>query len=362
MTSEQDNQPLTPSNGIRLSMGEWAFVAVVTVLGGWMAMATWSEDPAAGTTPDYRLPHELNEDYWFFRQVASRAAVEAEVAVFGDSVIWGAYVRRGGTLPAQLSRSEMRFANLGIQGAHPAALAGLIEHHATAIRGRAVILHVNPLWMSSRRLDLQEDKEFRFNHPDLIPQFTPWVPSYKATADARLGAVVRRNAGFLLWTRHLQFACYDGLGIPAWTIENPDADPFVPLTLPTPPATVEPLEKPMTWSARGIRPQRYNWVDAKTSFQWSEIRRAIEILRSRGNRILVLVGPLNEHAMTDVTRSGYRQLRDQLVSWLRDHDVLTLAPEVLPTDTYADVSHPIRSGYRLLAEEIRQSGLLEELR
>jgi hypothetical protein len=63
-----------------------------------------------------------------------------------------------------------RVVNLGVDGVHPVALAGLVEHYGHEIRGRKVLLHCNLLWMSSPEADLQGGKERSINHPALIPQ------------------------------------------------------------------------------------------------------------------------------------------------------------------------------------------------
>ncbi len=72
-----------------------------------------------------------------------------------------------------------RFANLGLDVRYPLALAGLVEHYAKAVKDKNVVLQCNPLWMSSLRADLQDDKATEFNHPRLVPQFVLHLPSYK---------------------------------------------------------------------------------------------------------------------------------------------------------------------------------------
>jgi hypothetical protein len=68
--------------------------------------------------------------------------------------------------------------------------------------------------------------------------------------------------------------------------------------------------------------------------------------------VFVLVGPFNEHLLTEKGREGYARLREGLARWLRaegvDHDV----PLALESELYADASHPLAEGYRQLAERI----------
>ena len=61
------------------------------------------------------------------------------------------------------------------------------------VRHRKVILHCNLLWMSSPKADLHTEKEERFNHADLVPQFSPRIPCYRADFNRRFSAVVRTN-------------------------------------------------------------------------------------------------------------------------------------------------------------------------
>src|SRR5262249_33106828 len=156
-----------------------------------------------------------------------------------------------------------RFANLGLDGAHPAALAGLIEHFGRAVRGQRVILHLNLLWMSSARHDLSGEDEFQFNHQALVPQFSPRVPCYRAEVSQRMSPVVERSVPFSAWTNHLQAIYWGSASLPAWTIEHPYERP------PAAQAFKDHLlHEPGSWSARGLKKQAFAWVDLERSFQW----------------------------------------------------------------------------------------------
>src|SRR5439155_26603914 len=139
---------------------------------------------------------------------------------------WGRYVTRPQTLSHYLNElaGKQRLANLGLNGAHPVALAGLLEYYGTGIAGKKVLLHYNPLWMGSPTTDLQE-KDSPLNHPDLLPQFIPirvhWsnssllpqfvppIPANKAEASQKIGRLIDRNVPFTAWTNHLQQAYFD---------------------------------------------------------------------------------------------------------------------------------------------------------
>src|SRR5262249_9210103 len=148
-----------------------------------------------------------------------------------------------------------RFANLGLDGAHPAALAGLVEHYAHAITGKKVLLECNLLWLSSKRHDLQVDEEIDFNHKRLVPQFSPQWRCYKAELSTRIGIVVEQHLPFASWTNHLQQAYFNQTDLPAWTLEHPYENPLKPVGQGLPPSDNSLRHEPVSWTARGIKKQ-----------------------------------------------------------------------------------------------------------
>jgi lysophospholipase L1-like esterase len=106
------------------------------------------------------------------------------------------------------------------------------------------------------------------------------------------------------------------------------------------------------WKEQGIQLQDFAWVDLDASFQWRSFRRALEILAERGNRVFVVVGPFNEHLLTESGLRGYARIRDGIAAWLREHGIEHDVPPALPSELYADASHPLGEGYRRLAERI----------
>src|SRR5438874_12439283 len=113
------------------------------------------------------MPHEISNDYWLYERYANAAVNQCDTLLLGDSVVWGEYVTPQETLSHYLNElaAGKRCANLGLDGAHPLALAGLVEHYAAGVAAKKVLLQCNPLWMSSRRADLQDEKAAEFNHP-----------------------------------------------------------------------------------------------------------------------------------------------------------------------------------------------------
>jgi hypothetical protein len=78
----------------------------------------------------------------------------------------------------------------------------------------------------------------------------------------------------------------------------------------------------------------------------------IEILRERGNHVLVVLGPFNEHMLAEENRSAYRRIHDDVAAWLSTGQIPHVVPEALPSALYADASHPLTDGYQLLAERL----------
>jgi len=354
--AEEDR--LVSANGVRLSGRQWAGMGLFVLALYLLAPRLWSRLERLELGTDYRIPYDLSQDYWHFDRMARAAAARYDTLVVGDSVVWGQYVRRDHTLSHYLNvqAGAERFANLGLDGAHPLALTGLLEHYGGGIAGKNVLLHCNPMWLQSPEADLRAWREgIRINHPALLPQHSSEIGAYREECSQRLGTFVEQRVPFHAWTRHLQVAYYNQMSVPAWTLERPYENPFGPITLKLPPPDEGLRHEAVSWTARGIRKQDFAWVDPAASLQWRAFRRVVEILEGRGNRVFVLVGPFNEHLLTEKGREGYLRVKGGIEAWLRERKVPHVVPEVLPSEHYADASHPLSDGYALLARRIFES-------
>lgn len=340
------------SNAIRLSGREWLGVAVFAVLLIVLAPILWQHVEKFESEPDYRIPYDLSYDYWLYDRYSRLAADTHDTLLVGDSVVWGQYVTRQQTLSHYLNEraGKERFANLGLDGSHPMALAGLMEFYAGGLSNKRVLIQCNPLWMSSPRHDLQIDEDFRFNHPRLVSQFSPRIPCYREEISPKLGIIVEQRLPFNSWTQHLQQAHFEKMSIPAWTLEHPYENPLAELTKELPPSDNTLRHSPVSWVERGIKAQNYPWVDPSTSLQWQAFWQAVAILQRRGNRVFVLLGPFNEHLLSVESCERYGKLKGTLEDWFRDNGIPCTALAVLPSDQYADASHPLSVGYATLAE------------
>ena len=368
MRQPNDNQDRTVpfgSNAVRLSPREWliALAIVAVVLIG--LPHAWEAVEPADTGRDYRLPYRLSDDYWTFsrwaRVAATAEAGRTQTLVVGDSVVWGHYVAPGQTLSGHLNGCEtnplVSYANLGVDGIHPAAMAGLLEYYGRAVADRDVILHCNFLWLSSKRHDLGTRKEFAFNHPRLVPQFVPRIPCYRESVDARLAIVIGRLLPFLACADHVRIAYFDSKDLASWSIEHPYACPADAVTFDLPPPDEPPTPAPdaRPWTEKGIRPFGPAWVPLEESFQWASFRRAVEVLRRRGCRVFVLIGPFNEHMLEEESLGTYKRMTADAEAWLEANGIPHAAPAALPSHLYADASHPLSQGYRLLAKQLLEN-------
>jgi len=344
------------SHEVRLSGRQW-LAAGALILGALALLPVlWKRAEPFRPGEDYRIPYALTNDYWFFHRYSRCAAAQGKTLVLGDSVIWGQYVNKDQTLTHCLDRVSGRaeFANMGADGMHPVALDGLVRYYARGISDSRVLLHCNPLWMSSERHDLQIEKEFRFNHPRLVPQFFPVIPCYREPFSGKLAIAVERRVPFLSWANHLRLAYFDQMDIPAWTLEHPYANPIAPVTAGLPSPAEDHAGEPASWRERGIRKQDLPWVDPETSFQWRSFRRLVGTLRARGNRVFVLVGPFNEHMLEEPSLQRYHELREGIARGLDDLEVPHYVPDALPSEYCADASHPLAEGYELLARQLAE--------
>jgi hypothetical protein len=341
------------SNCVRLMGHEWLIVAVVTSALFYFAPKFWKQAEKFSPVSDYRLPYKLSDDYWLFSRYCQWVRSDEKTLVIGDSVIWGHYVSEDNTLSGYLNKARRgMFVNMGVDGIHPVALAGLLRYYGHDITGKNVILHFNPLWMSSEKHDLQIEKEFNFNHPELVPQFIPDIPCYKASFSVRIKSVIERYISFLSWTSHLKRAYFDNLDLPSWTLEHPYENPLKNITLELPVSDNYNENENIPWYEKGITKQDIHWVSLETSLQWRFFKHSVGLLEKRGNRVFVLVGPFNEHIFKNESIDAYRQMKNKIEAWLKQNNIPCYMPEALPSSMYRDASHPTSEGYAELAKQL----------
>jgi hypothetical protein len=355
----KDRGHVFSSNCVRLSGYELVFVGIIALAFFYFGPSLWQKmeefEPAFG----FRVPYQLSSDYWLYSRYSKWAAFNYDTLIIGDSVIWGHYVPPDSTLSHclnQITRQE-RFANLGVDGIHPVALWGLLKYYGHNISGKKIVLHYNPLWMTSEKQDLQTTKEFHFNHPKLVPQFVPEIPCYRAPYSERISIIAERRVPVLSWTSHLKINYFDNMNIPAWTLTHPYKNPAGAVTLQIPAPADSGRGKHISWVEKGARKNDFPWVEIETSLQWKFFRRSVKLLRERGNSVFVLVGPFNEHMLKADSVAAYRKIISGIEIWLKENDTAFYIAPALPSRLYADASHPLKDGYALLAERLSENEL-----
>ncbi len=360
-------------NELRLTARHWVVALGLLVLVMFLTPPVWKHLERFDTGPDYRIPYELSKDYWLYERRLQQVTNTNQIIVLGDSVIWGEYVLPNGSLSHFLGSETgqtNRFVNAGVNGLFPLAEEGLIVHYGQGLQGRKILLHLNLLWLSSPKADLQVPQD-DFNHAGLVPQFFPRIPAYKADANDRLAAIAERNVQFLSWANHLQAAYYGQKSIVNWTLagdgDNPPHYPNayknplrqITFTVPAGPQTDSKRgpgsRRHRAWIEASEGPVSFDWVPLDRSLQWQAFQRLVTKLVRRGNDVCVVVGPFNEHMIAEGNRAAYRPLRDGAVAWLAANQVPHVAAEVLPSALYADASHPLTDGYRLLAHQLAEN-------
>ena len=365
-------------NEVRLNARQWALAFGVVLLAVVLTPALWKKLERFETGSDYRIPYSLSKDYWLYQRRAQQLA-PTNIVLLGDSVIWGEYVLPDGTWSHFLNREagvSNRFVNAGVNGLFPLALEGLVRSYGQSLRHQKIILHCNLLWLTSPKADLSTAKEEPFNHAALVPQFFPRIPCYRADANDRLTALADRNIPFLAWVSHLQNAYFGQKSIPKWTLDEDGGDPprhpnsyrnpfsQITMTVPTEPPN-DPQRGPLSsrhkpWSTADSGTTRFEWVATDRSLQWQAFQRVVALLRARGNDVLVVLGPFNEHLMAEDNRHAYRKIRDEVSAWLTQHQIPHVVPEPLPSALYADASHPLTQGYELLAQRLYADALFQK--
>ena len=80
------------SNGIRLNGRQWLGLGLFAIVLLALAPLLGRRAEKFALEPDYRIPHELSNDYWLYECFAGLAADHYDTILLGDSVVWGAIV------------------------------------------------------------------------------------------------------------------------------------------------------------------------------------------------------------------------------------------------------------------------------
>ncbi len=346
------------SNVERLNLKQCILVIFIIAVILWSVPRLWPVTIEKFAPPaTYRLPYTLSNDYWMFKRWCDYAVKQYPCVVIGDSVIWGPYVKKEETLPHALNKElgVETFANLGLDGLHPAAMLGALKYYAVSVRNTKVIINLNPLWLTSAKLDLQEEEEANFNHPELVPQFLSKPRTYQPEFSGQVSNVLTRSLSFYSWVEHINKVYLNNTNICQWTVDNPYKTPLGIFKKGIQLEDNEPHNAPNVWTTKGIGVQNYPWVDLNKSYQWTSLTKVISLLKSRNNDVFIMIGPFNEYMMSEECAKRYIALRSQIEVWLTKNNIHYCTILDLPSNLYADASHPIAEGYLRVAEELLKS-------
>jgi len=342
------------ANALQLSPREWLFTAlgVLALLVAFPAYRARIKSPTLES--DYRVPYALTRHHDLYERYSTLAASRFDVFLVGDSVVWGQFADRDGTLAHHLNAlaGSDRFANLGLDGMHPIALSLLLEQSAPGLVGKEIVLQCDPLWYISTGRKLTRG-ELLVNQPGLGPQSGPGLSAFEERVPKLLATVLVDAPRLRSWSRQVEQFFYERLDILAWTLDHPYENPFKTISFNLPPPEKRP--PPMRMSAHRTRDsQDAGWDRLGDSPQWLAFAHLVEILEGRGNRVFILVGPMNEDLLTPRSRAAYQEVKREIAAWCRGKNLAHAVPEPLPFDLYADVCHPTGPGYAELARRLRR--------
>ncbi len=336
---------------LELTLREWlASALIVTAI-----LAAATRFPFRESAPvvdrDYRIPYALSTRYDLYRRYTTLGAAQYPTLLVGDSVVWGQCARRDDTLAHHLNDlvRQPRFLNVGLDGMHPVALAELLQYHAPAIANTRVILQFDPLWLLMEGPSSPDTPSMIYNRPNLVPRLAAHFSGPFRDAASLSWSHLIRNSAIREWGERLADARLDFI---AWSLDHPYENPVKAITAALPPSEDSHPQRLTHWDYEQRVPNR--WADLAEDHEWAAFLRILTLLRSRGNNVLVLLGPMNEHMMTPETRDSYRSLRSRMEEILRSKGVPTFLPSLLPTEQFADICHPLGSGYATLAREMLQ--------
>ncbi len=336
-----------------LSLREWLVVALLLTL----LLAIAPSIPFRPKSPvverDYRIPYALSRRYELYRRYTTLAAAQFPTLIVGDSVVWGQCAARDQTLSHYLNEltKQPRFANAGLDGMHPVALAELLEYHAPALTGKHILLHFDPLWLIHEDDVSDLNKAKLFNRPDLVPRLAAHFKGPFKEAVAVSWSHLLRSSPLQGWGERMSDTRVDFL---AWSLDHPYESPLKAISATLPPSEDSHHQRLIPWSEHASEHLKGSWGDPDVYPVWTAFERLLSLLQDRGNRILVLLGPMNEHMMAPAMREQYQALKLKLAGKVKAKGVRCFVASLLPSRQYADICHPLKDGYEALARELLQ--------
>jgi hypothetical protein len=303
---------------------------------------------------DYRIPYALSNRYDLYRRFTNLSAAQFPTILIGDSVVWGQFSSRDETLSHHLNEitKQRRYINAGLDGMHPIALAELLEHHAPAIQKKDVILQFNPLWLMINSPNQNQPDDPLRNRPGLVPRL---AADANGTFQERLEGTVARlvqGSPFDWWGDRITETRVDFL---AWSLDHPYESPLKAISSGLPPSEDSYTVRRVPWDRSEKVKLDALWPVLEGHGQWKAFERVLDLLEARQNRVMVLLGPMNEHMMSDRMRAGYLALKRKIQNKIESREILCFVAPPLKSAHYSDICHPLGAGYEELARELLKS-------
>ena len=240
---------------------------------------------------------------------------------------------------------------------HPIALAELLTYHAPAVANTRVILQFDPLWLMQEGPSSPHGRAVLFNRPDLIPRLAGHFAGPFRNVVSLSWSHLLTNSPLKDWGDRLADTRIDFL---AWSLDHPYESPLQAISSALPPSEDRHPLKLDSWNrhSTALVVTRFDRLDQ--DIQWQAFLRILSLLELRGNEVLVVLGPMNEHMMSAETLEAYRALKTEMAESLRARHARYFLPTALPSGHYGDICHPLGAGYAELARELleKESGWL----
>ncbi len=346
------------SNSVVLTGKEWILTLALAGIISFSVYSGWDRWEKIDLVPDYRSTcwEERMSDYWAYEQWSRIACGKFKILLIGDSEIWGQEVANTETISHCLNATlgSEAVANLGIDGLSNAAMEGLFRYYGRHIRHANVILQFNPLWMSSPWRDMRED--WVFHHPRLVRPFDRRIHYYRGLGE-RLGYLLEHCLRLPPFVRHLMVNCFENKSIAVWLLDHPRQLPTGAITFKGAPVMKEKQGLGTPWSSRdGAGKIDDPFLSPDRSVEWECYRGALRLLKEKGNRVFVLLGPYNTYNLTDKSRARFFAMMASVKKKLDElgYPYFDSTRDLLPSREYADKSHVLRNGHVLLARAMTQ--------
>lgn len=348
--------PIVPVGKARdlltLSAGEWLAAATGVIALVVLVPSLWIWNHGTRIEPDYRIPYSLSHRYGLYQRYTDLASQQYPAITVGDSVVWGQCAVRTDTLAHHLNLRGRRefFANGGLDAMHPIALETLLEYHAPALTGKEILIQFNPLWTLSTGDAPTHRADPLQNRPNLLPRLGTNLTSSRILAVERAWETLRRTPALAPLVDRVTAFQVDYL---RWSLSHPYENPLSVITsvLPSSDDSFCPLLEPWNRPRRSARIDCI-WPEPERDEMWAAFGRTLALLRAKENRVFVLVGPINEHMLTESAVRSYRNYTGAVGRCLRSLGIDFSVPAVLASEHYADVCHPLGGGYAELAKKL----------